>query len=142
MTTGACNQCGACCRVLTLAQSPEELGRVAALTRVLGIPSDYQFAAEHWHPLTREEAMGRNPFYTSRLSADAHLYWCDRLADDGRCTAYEERPLVCRGYPWYGEAPSPMVLADERCGYGVDLRDERGAAGAQAIGSDAIAKRS
>jgi len=110
---------------------------MAALTRVLGIPSDHIFAAEHWHPLTREEAMRlnpvarrahvrlplpfMNPFYTSRVRADAHLYTCDRLGADGRCTAYEERPLVCRGYPWYDEPPREMPLADPECGYGVDL---------------------
>ena len=96
---------------------------MAALTRVLGIPSDHVFAAEHWRPLTRDEAMRRNPFYTSRLAADAHLYTCDRLGDDGRCLAYEERPLVCRGYPWYGAPARGMPLADEACGYKVDLPD-------------------
>jgi Fe-S-cluster containining protein len=120
---GACNGCGACCRVLTLAESPEQVRQMAALTRVLGIPSDHQFAAEHWRPLTRDEAMRRNPFYTSRLPSDAHLYACDRLGDDGRCTAYDERPLVCRGYPWYGAPPRDMVLADPECGYLVDVPD-------------------
>jgi Fe-S-cluster containining protein len=122
--SGRCNGCGACCKVLTLAESPEEVRQIAAVTRVLGIPSDHAFAAEHWHPLTREEAMRRNPFYTSRLPADAHLYACDRLGDDGRCTAYEERPLVCRGYPWYGEAPRRMELAAPDCGYFVDVVEE------------------
>jgi Fe-S-cluster containining protein len=121
---GTCNGCGACCRVLTLAEAPDEVQRIAAVTRVLGLPSDHIFAAEHWHPLTREEAMRRNPFYTSRLPADAHLYWCDRLGADGRCTAYDERPLVCRGYPWYGELPRQMELADPDCSYFVDIVDE------------------
>ena len=118
---GECNGCGACCRVLTLEQSPEEVRNIALVTRVLGIPSDHQFAAEHWHPLTREEAMRRNPFYTSRLAPDAYLYGCDRLGDDGRCMAYEERPLVCRGYPWYDAAPRDIPLPDAECGYLVDL---------------------
>ena len=118
---GACNGCGACCRVIFLEQSPEEVRQMAALTRVLGIPSDHAFVAEHWRPLARDEAMQRNPFYTSRLAPEAHLYTCDRLGDDGRCMAYDERPLVCRGYPWYGQAPRPMALADADCGYGVDL---------------------
>jgi Fe-S-cluster containining protein len=115
-----CNQCGACCRVLTLAQSPAEIEAIAALTRVLGIPSDHAFAAEHWHALTREEAMQRNAFYASRLPADAYLYWCDQLGVDGRCTAHERRPLVCRGYPWYGAPVRDMPLADPRCGYAYD----------------------
>src|SRR5438093_10170493 len=118
---GSCNGCGACCRVIVLEQSPEEVRQMAALTRVLGIPSDHSFAAAHWQPITRAEAMRQNPFYTSRLPPDAHLYTCDRLAADGRCTAYEERPLVCRGYPWYDQPPRPMPLADEHCGYAVDL---------------------
>jgi len=116
-----CNQCGACCRVLTLEQSPQEVQAMATVTRVIGIPSDTIFAAAHWHPLTRAEAMRRNPFYTARLPADAHLYWCDQLGEDGRCLAYEERPLVCRGYPWYGQPLREMELADQDCGYFYDL---------------------
>ncbi len=118
---GYCNQCGACCRVLTLEQSPAEVQAIAAVTKVLGIPSDHIFAAEHWHPLTREEAMQRNPFYTSRLAPDAHLYACDQLGADGRCQAYETRPLVCRGYPWYDQPPKHMVLPDKECTYAEDL---------------------
>jgi len=116
-----CNQCGACCRVLTLAESPEQIHAMALLTGVLGIPSDSVFAAKHWHPLTRAAALERNPFYTGRLPADAHLYSCDQLGADGRCMAYEERPLVCRGYPWYDGGPRDMELADPDCGYFHDV---------------------
>ena len=119
-----CNKCGACCRVLTLEQSPEEVGAIAAVTKVLGIPSDHIFAAEHWHPLTREEAMRRNPFYARRLPEDAHLYWCDQLGADGRCMAHATRPLVCRCYPWYDQPPREMALADQDCGYFYDYVTE------------------
>ena len=119
-----CNQCGACCRVLTLEQSPEEVHAIGALTRVLGIPSDHTFAAEHWHPLTREEALQRNPFYVSRLPPEAHLYRCDQLAADGRCLSHSTRPLVCRGYPWYEQGVRDMTLADPRCGYAYDQINE------------------
>lgn len=94
---------------------------MAALTAALGIPSDYAFAARHWHPLSRAEAMERNPFYTSRLSAGANFYWCDQLGADGRCAAYERRPFVCRGYPWYSGEARDMPLADARCGYAYDV---------------------
>ncbi|MFQ5666739.1 MAG: YkgJ family cysteine cluster protein [Candidatus Binatia bacterium] len=116
-----CNRCGACCRVLTLEQSPEAVRAMAAVASVLGIPSDAVFAAKHWHVLTREEAMQRNPFYTSRLPDEAQLYSCDRLGADGQCLAYEERPLVCRGYPWYDDVPCNMELADPDCGYCYDV---------------------
>lgn len=117
---GECNGCGACCRTILLDQAPDEIQQMATLTRVLGIPSDHQFVAEHWRPLTRGEAMERTPFYVSRLPADAHFYTCERLGADGRCSAYDERPLVCRGYPWYDEPPRRMPLADPECGYRVD----------------------
>jgi Fe-S-cluster containining protein len=121
---GTCNQCGACCRALTLEQSPDEVRATAAIASVLGIPSDTVFAAKHWHALTREEAMRRNPFYVSQLPPDAHLYRCDQLGDDGRCLAYEERPLVCRGYPWYGQPPRAMALPHPDCGYAIDQVEE------------------
>lgn len=118
---GECNGCGACCRVIRLEQSWDEVQQMAALTRVLGIPSDHQFVAAHWRPLSRDEAMARNAFYTTRLSPDAHLYTCDRLGDDGLCTAHDERPLVCRGYPWYDQPPRVVPLADAECGYLPDV---------------------
>lgn len=118
---GSCHCCGACCRVLTLEQSPEEIRAMAAVTSVLGIPSDMVFAAAHWHPLSREEAQRRNPHYVSRLPATAHFYACDRIGPDGRCRAYEERPLVCRGYPWYDQPVRDMPLPDPYCGYKDDI---------------------
>jgi hypothetical protein len=105
---------------LTLEQSPEEVQAIGAIMRVIGIPSDHVFAAEHWHPLTRAEALQRNPFYVSRLPEDAHFYSCDQLGDDGRCLAHATRPLVCRGYPWYDQPVRDMALADPQCGYGYD----------------------
>ena len=115
-----CNQCGACCRVLTLAQSPQEIQNVAAVMGVLGIPSDMIFAAKHWQPLTRAEALRRNPFYAMRLPTDAHFYSCDQLGDDGRCLAYAERPLVCRGYPWYDQPVRAMELPSAVCEFHYD----------------------
>jgi Fe-S-cluster containining protein len=103
--------------VLTLDQSPEEVQRMAQLTAILGIPSDYAFAAKHWYPLSRTEAMRRNPSYVARLEPAAHLYGCEMLGADGLCQAHETRPLVCRGYPWYGQPPREMVLADPDCDY-------------------------
>lgn len=117
MHVDLCNQCGACCRVLKLEQSPDEVRNMAALTAVLGIPSDHQFAARHWLPLSRAEAMRRNPFYVRRLPETAHFYACDQLGSDGRCLVHAERPLVCRGYPWYGQSPREMPLPDPACGY-------------------------
>jgi len=93
---------------------------MAVLSRLLGIASDTVFLAEHWHPLTRDEAQQLNPFYTSRLPADAQLYRCDQVAEDGRCLVHDTRPLLCRGYPWYDQPPQVMPLPDANCGYAID----------------------
>lgn len=90
---------------------------MGALTAMLAIPSDYTFAAAHWQPLSREEALRRNPFYVSRLPNTVHFYRCDCLGPDGRCLVHAERPLVCRGYPWYDQPPRRMPLPDPECGY-------------------------
>jgi Fe-S-cluster containining protein len=119
-----CNQCGACCRTIALDQSPEEVRGLGALTAVFGIPSDHTFAAAHWRPLTRAEALAINPFYVSRLPATKHFYACDQLGADGRCLAHATRPLVCRGYPWYDQPVREMPLADPLCGYAYEqVRD-------------------
>lgn len=94
---------------------------MAAVTSVLGIPSDMTFAAAHWHPLTRVEARRRNPFYVDQLPATAFFYACDQIGADGRCQAYEQRPLVCRGYPWYDQPVRDMPLPDPECGYREDI---------------------
>lgn len=130
---GACNGCGACCRVLMLDRSPEEIRAMAAVTSVLGIPSDMIFAAAHWWPLTRDEAERRNPFYVRQLPENAFFYACDQIGADGLCRAYEGRPLVCRGYPWYDQPVRDMPLPDPDCGYKEDvdaMRRALGAAGA------------
>ncbi len=106
--------------MLTVDQSPEEIAAIAAVTGVLGIPSDMAFAAVHWHPLTRQEAMQRNPLYVRSLAESAHLYWCDQLGADGLCQSHETRPTVCRGYPWYDRPVRNMPLPDPDCGYLVD----------------------
>jgi Fe-S-cluster containining protein len=103
-----------------LEQAPDEVQAMAALTGVLGIPSDHVFAAAHWHPLTRAEALERNPLYVSRLPETAHFYACDQLGSDGRCLSHATRPLVCRGYPWYDQPVRDMPLADPHCGYTYD----------------------
>ncbi len=110
--------------MLTVDQTPQEIQAIASVTKVLGIPSDMIFAAEHWHPLTRPEAMQRNPFYVSRLPANANLYWCDQLGGDGLCMSHDTRPLVCRGYPWYDRPVREMPLADPDCGYVYDIVGE------------------
>jgi Fe-S-cluster containining protein len=63
---------------------------------------DAQFINLHWHPLGDGDAL------------------CDMFDAERRiCTAYEQRPRICRDYPWYrGVQSSPLYSA---CSYWADL---------------------
>ena len=65
-----------------------------------------EFISAHWHPL------------------GDHEYRCDRFDASHRlCAAHEERPPVCRDYPWYGSEPAergPDGMIP-RCSYLADL---------------------
>lgn len=46
--------------------------------------------------------------------------------DTRLCTAYEKRPPICSGFPWYGKDPAeqaanPMTRPSERCSYWEDV---------------------
>ena len=70
------------------------------------------FARAHWHELPAP-------------SPGRHRYQCDAFDPATRCcTAYATRPPVCRGFPWYGAAPSPALAVGRlprRCVYWRDI---------------------
>lgn len=46
---------------------------------------------------------------------------CDKFDKATRtCTAYDERPPVCQGYPWYGRAPDGVHIPPD-CSFWADL---------------------
>lgn len=49
---------------------------------------------------------------------DCDVY--DRATGD--CLAYDDRPPVCRDFPWYGREPHHDVWLDMTCSYHGDLR--------------------
>jgi Fe-S-cluster containining protein len=106
-----CTRCGDCCEHLgfDIAANREQLERLLAATDPTvdddGSRADVEFILEHWRPDGNRDAS------------------CDMFDRTARlCTAYEGRPPVCRGYPWYGEGPS-LATTDglpARCGYRED----------------------
>jgi Fe-S-cluster containining protein len=116
-----CNGCGSCCENIYLSSGwdmveeralsvdpredwpawvrrgwkrPEEAERIWLEAR---------FIFDHWH-----------------LNVDAETYGCDVFDEATRsCGDYENRPPVCRGYPWYGKPPS-MVYLHPDCSFRAD----------------------
>ena len=70
-----------------------------------GYRADADFIATHWHPLSDDE------------------YRCDAFDPATRlCTARDDRPPVCRNYPWYGRTPSAERYMNPQCSYLADLQ--------------------
>lgn len=105
---GECNGCGDCCAAVTLSKANAE----AVLDRIDGDGPNMSFIREHW-TITREMADGGWELACDRFDPDAR-----------RCTAYDERPPICRDYPWYGREPGSHTALLPRCGFWLDVADE------------------
>lgn len=112
--TASCARCGDCCDPVVLT-----IGMARALDAGHGDEASTEFARAHWR-LRQEQ-----PDPTSRH------YTCDRFDPDSRlCTAHEDRPPVCSGFPWYGRVPMAGPLVNPRCSFQWDLPSHQRPAGA------------
>lgn len=112
MSGAECNGCGACCDPVVL-RGAADLVITEHAAGLHGVPrpeSDAAFALAHW---TR---IGDAP------DGDGGLWTCDAYDRETReCGAYDDRPQVCSGYPWYGRAPDAGRELYAECSYRADL---------------------
>jgi Putative zinc- or iron-chelating domain len=73
---------------------------------------DRQLAIANYDPAGRKRADA--DFIAAHWAETCDGHWtCDAYdPEHGTCTAHENRPPLCRDYPWYGDQPSA-----ERAGY-------------------------
>lgn len=107
-----CTSCGACCDNLgfNLAHWDEEIRRrIGDPAETPSRRSEAEFILAHWH---------MRPNTTSPFDSTCDLY--DPATR--QCTAYEARPPVCSGYPYYSDGPNLARLdaLPEQCGYRAD----------------------
>lgn len=127
---GYCNGCGKCCEALHTAVSPDDLAKHrVAHPEETGREGDFAFASIHFHSISNEEAVRRNPVlglfleaYHSDGESDFEprfFYECDLYdKDTKRCTDHANRPHVCREYPYYGkELTYGEIFYDPDCPY-------------------------
>lgn len=117
--------CGDCCdpvgldgRVITLIEEWRawlEAGGTPETAIEGGADPSIFFAIDHW---TRYEG----PALTEE---EHHDFRCDRYDPTTHlCTAYEDRPPVCRNFPWYTEEESAGARAARlpaRCSFNLDI---------------------
>lgn len=122
-----CSRCGDCCENIFLGVNAQGFSIEQRIDAVLEaseeeLPADSprridaQFIRAHWTQ-TGE-----------RLDSEGKLrggiYACDMFDSEARlCTAYEDRPPICVGFPWYGEDPDleRVKKLPSRCSFRVDV---------------------
>lgn len=110
MSCGSCD--GRCCAVFTFPRPPEDIRRLVESGKGY---VDGEFIADMLVPLTREEALERMERFDVQPIVDGveqtreewtencedRSYTCRHWDEDTRlCMAYDERPQMCRDYPY------------------------------------------
>lgn len=104
--TNHCKNCGICCKTIPLTQSLSEIKAILSKD-----PNNYdaEFILKYFQPITKEKANQLNPDLGRELSEEdikkgikkkSNFYICLKLQEDGKCGAYNERPNLCKVYPY------------------------------------------
>lgn len=120
-----CNGCTDCCKAIHV--NKRSIRRAMGASNLSG---DRKFIFENWKPISARRAKKRNPHVfdtkfhrkerVQKVKRDMQFFKCCNLTATG-CAAYESRPEVCRGYPWYGREPRPAVDYSADCVYNLEL---------------------
>lgn len=108
-----CNCCGSCCRLAVSEHSYEDLKKKAN--------RGDKFATEFtsvFVPYENEmQARSALPEYFELLDSlsdnkKVYFYYCPKCNDDNKCSDYENRPNICRQFPY-----NPLKVLPSTCGY-------------------------
>jgi Fe-S-cluster containining protein len=128
----ACAQCGLCCEVIGIRADPAYYQRdpkdiVWPGDEPEAVPlifHEFMWIKQHFHPISIEEAIAINPHIVDETTREGHSYYtCDAYDKETKlCTAHDDRPAICRDFPWYGKSVNPYNLKSfPRCSYWRDL---------------------
>lgn len=111
-----CIKCGSCCEGLFVPNITEQ-----ELFSRDGDPS-IEFIQQHWKVIAQEEGEQRASWV--HLSKSVIYLECDQFDLDLQvCTAYEERPYICSGYPFYKGLSTKADALPPKCGYRKECDD-------------------
>ena len=119
--------CGMCCMAIRLNVEPALYDSQAEVVKdnpaaLEEMSEDWRHILTHFHRITREEAVRINPHLKGWRNKGCSFYTCDWFDAESRlCTHHDERPPVCRKYPFYGGALSPDKWYTPDCGYAEDI---------------------
>ncbi len=106
-----CVKCGACCENILLWFDPENIPDKFKNSENPKTIKDVEFISQHWHLIQGTQYVANCDMYDSESKL---------------CTAHDDRPPVCEGYPWYGERPSldhrNSKYLPPQCSFTTDIR--------------------
>ena len=125
-----CNGCGRCCDPFTSVASPLLLETREA-DEVVG-EKEADWMREHLTPIRRSDGLRAVSDWMDGQTWFMHLpepavvltwfYRCDLYDFEAkRCTDYENRPPMCRDFPWFGTQPSPKTSLPPECSFNADV---------------------
>lgn len=141
-----CARCGSCCDPIIMTASNAKTLRAWSSQALEGVPDPADdegwthWLNDGWAEDSRDDAIAKmRPDAPDRQTADfADVHWhlreeapdgaqhfdCDQFDPDARlCKAGEDRPPVCRFFPWYLDGPTADRAEDlhSHCSYLLDL---------------------
>ena len=109
-----CNQCGNCCDPVYIGGDQmkviDEWDRYTAAGGEVEAGGDIGFLRAHWRLLDRRPD-GSASFACSFFDPASRT-----------CQAYDLRPKVCSGYPWYDREPVDDGRLNPACSFNEDIR--------------------
>lgn len=121
-----CNGCGCCCDPVVLSASQRDYAG-----QFPGLPGGPERANRDWvllTPIPTRDGMRRARYLDSAIqplgNAQIVLFFfeCRHFDTENRvCTNYENRPPVCRGFPWFDTAPNPVQGLPLECEFRRDI---------------------
>ncbi len=109
-----CARCGDCCDPVILPLTKKQV-------RERNTPSG-PFILANWRRISRAEAARRRPDLEPHRPGQRY-YQCAAFDPDTRlCTAHDDRPPICRRFPWYEQKPEASRLGTlTRCSFWADI---------------------
>lgn len=116
--------CGACCDPVVLPYTRLEAMRDPTISA-----EERRWASDALQPMGDKEGYAKMPHLRNRAMADqfgvparVFFFSCRHLDQETRrCNDYENRPAVCRGFPWQGQAPRPDAGLPLQCAFRADI---------------------
>lgn len=92
------------------------------------------YAISHYDPAGKYRANADFIASHWKLNPGGERWSCDAFDQVTRlCTAHEERPPVCRDFPWYGREPDLITSLNPQCSYLLDVAPSERPEGARPL---------